>query len=101
MIYIDRNLESPLYQQVYTAIKMEIIIKVRKEGEKLPSIRALAKELNVSATTIVQAYEQLSAEGYVENRRGSGHYVCKVDLPSSGGEVYTRVKDTMPVQEKK
>ena len=101
MIYIDRNLESPLYQQVYTAIKMEIIIKVRKEGEKLPSIRALAKELNVSATTIVQAYEQLSAEGYVENRRGSGHYVCKVDLPSSQGEVYTRVRDTMPLQKKK
>ena len=100
MIYIDRNLKSPLYQQVYTAIKMEIIIKIRKEGEKLPSIRSLAKELNVSATTIVQAYEQLSAEGYVENRRGSGHYICKVDAPQTTSEVHVRVNDTQPAAER-
>ena len=101
MIYIDKNLKSPLYQQVYTAIKMEVILKIRKEGEKLPSIRALAKELSVSATTIVQAYEQLSAEGYVENRRGSGHYVCKVEAPQPGSDVHVQIHEFQPVPEKK
>ena len=65
MIYVDKNLNSPLYQQIYAAIKMEIILRIRREGEKLPSIRALAKELGVSATTVVEAYEMLCSEGYV------------------------------------
>ena len=100
MIYVDKNLNSPLYQQIYAAIKMEIILRIRREGEKLPSIRALAKELGVSATTVVEAYEMLCSEGYVVNRRGSGHYVCRFEPLTSGGAPNLHIEDRVPEKEK-
>jgi len=81
-IFKDARLSSlfdtPLYQQVYTNLRSSILSGELKGGMKLPSTRALAEELNVSRNTILNAYRQLQAEGYIESVQGSGTYVARI-----------------------
>ncbi|WP_286173130.1 MocR-like pyridoxine biosynthesis transcription factor PdxR [Caproiciproducens sp. MSJ-32] len=72
---INKNLSTPLYIQLYNNIKDMIEKKEIKEGEKLPSIRNLAKKLEVNNITIVNAYKLLEQEGYIYSVKGSGTYV--------------------------
>jgi len=71
-------LDTPLYQQLYTHMRTAILSGELKGGMKLPSTRALADELGVSRNTILNAYEQLLAEGYLESVEGSGTFVARV-----------------------
>jgi GntR family transcriptional regulator/MocR family aminotransferase len=66
---------GPLYRQIYEAIRRFILSGEFAPGRKLPSTRALAAELNVSRITVVNAYDQLLAEGYLEGRTGAGTFV--------------------------
>ncbi len=66
----------PLYQALYTHLRSAILSGELKGGIKLPSTRALADELNVSRNTVLNAYRQLLAEGYLESREGSGTFVA-------------------------
>lgn len=68
----------PLYQALYTHMRAAILSGELKGGMKLPSTRALADELNVSRNTVLNAYRQLRAEGYLESREGSGTFVANV-----------------------
>lgn len=70
--------EAPLYQSLYTHIRAAILSGELKGGMKLPSTRALADELNISRNTVLNTYQQLLAEGYLEGREGSGTYVAHV-----------------------
>lgn len=72
------RLETPLYQQLYEHLRQEILSGGLKRGTKLPSTRALAEELGVSRNTILNAYDQLLAEGYLESVEGSGTFVSRV-----------------------
>lgn len=72
---IDKNSNIPLYIQLYNNIKKMIESDQLKGGEKLPSIRRLAKELNVNNITVVNAYNLLEKEGYIFSVKGSGTYV--------------------------
>ena len=73
---LDRNSPTPFYQQVYEQIARGIESGLYPAGKKLPSIRECARELGVSNTTIELAYQRLTAEGYVQARRGSGYVIC-------------------------
>ena len=68
--------KAPLYEQIYLAIKRDIEDGKISFGEKLPSTRLLAANLNVSRFTVDLAYEQLVSEGYIQARAGSGFFVC-------------------------
>lgn len=70
--------DTPLYQKVYANLRTSILSGELKGGVKLPSTRALAEELNVSRNTILNAYRQLMAEGYIESVQGSGTYVARI-----------------------
>ena len=70
---IERNSSVPYYLQVYDQIARGIDTGLYPAGCKLPSIRECARELGVSNTTIELAYQRLTAEGYVQARRGSGY----------------------------
>lgn len=72
---IDKNLNTPLYIQLYENIKNIIEKGELKEGEKLSSIRSLAKKLGVNNITVVNAYKLLEQEGYIYSIKGSGTYV--------------------------
>jgi GntR family transcriptional regulator / MocR family aminotransferase len=71
-------LDSPLYQQLYNHLQRSILTGKLKGGTKLPSTRTLAQELGVSRNTVINAYEQLMAEGYLETTSGSGTFIARV-----------------------
>jgi len=72
---IDAKSPLPVYQQVIQAIKLEILSGGLRDGDLLPSIRDLAKLLKLNPNTVAKAYYALEAEGFSENRSGSGSRV--------------------------
>lgn len=74
-VIISNSSDSPIYEQIVSQIKGQIIQGQLKSGEALPSIRNLAKELNISVITTKRAYEELEKEGFIETIRGKGSYV--------------------------
>ncbi|MDW2127821.1 winged helix-turn-helix domain-containing protein, partial [Vibrio sp. 2033] len=67
-------------QSVFFAIRDKIVRGLWPKNGKLPSTRKLAQELNLSRNTVISAYEQVVAEGYLVSQRGSG-FVVAVELP--------------------
>lgn len=74
-ITLDRNSSVPLNRQLYDELTKQILRGELKPGDKIPSTRDWATELNVSRPTITACLEQLVQEGYIETRPGSGSYV--------------------------
>lgn len=66
-----------IYEQIMNQLKNAIVTGELKAGEALPSIRALAADLNVSVITTKRAYEELEAEGLIRSVAGKGFYVCE------------------------
>lgn len=78
-IIIKNNSENPIYEQIKEQIKAMILNGNLKEGEALPSMRLLAKELRISIITTKRAYEELEREGYIESYTGKGSFVKAVN----------------------
>ncbi|HEX8921944.1 MAG TPA: PLP-dependent aminotransferase family protein [Pyrinomonadaceae bacterium] len=74
-ISLDEKSDAPLYRQIYDTIRRSILSGGLSAGRQLPASRLLAKQLGVSRMTVVNAYEQLLAEGYLEGRSGAGTFV--------------------------
>jgi len=72
--------DGPLYRQAYRALRAAILEGRLAPGERLPSSRALARDAKLARNTVLQAYEQLVAEGYADSRRGAGTFVV-AELP--------------------
>ena len=86
--------KMPLYEQLYLKIRGLITEGELAEGDKLPSERGLAANLQISRNTVTLAYEQLYAEGYVEVCPQSGYYVNKIDrINSEKKEEFTDIKN--------
>ena len=64
-LYIDNRSGAPIYDQIYSQIKDSILSGQVTEGEALPSIRALAKDLRISVITTKRAYDELESEGFI------------------------------------
>ncbi|MBK5246838.1 MAG: PLP-dependent aminotransferase family protein [Peptostreptococcaceae bacterium] len=69
---------APLYLQLYTYIKENILDGSIRRGEKLPSLRALSKSIEISITTVGLAYDQLLVEGYIFSKPGSGYFINEI-----------------------
>lgn len=78
-IIIHNSSEIPIYQQIYSQIKEAILSGNLAEGELLPSIRQLARELKVSVITTTRAYTDLENEGYVMIVQGKGCFVKELN----------------------
>ncbi|TQI81458.1 GntR family transcriptional regulator [Serratia fonticola] len=74
-IPLDRQQDIPLYLQIEEALRRAILGGTFANGDKLPSTRSLAAELSVSRLTVENAYAELTAKGFLQQRRGSGAYV--------------------------
>lgn len=72
---LDRSGASPLYEQLYRALKADILSGALPGGSRLPSGRALAEHLGLSRVTVETAYAQLLAEGYLTSRPRAGYFV--------------------------
>jgi len=92
---IDERSPTPLFRQVYEALRRATLTGRLAAGVRLPATRALAAELGVSRNTILNAYEQLLAEGYLVGRVGSGTYVAP-DLPDDLLEARARPAELRP-----
>ena len=75
-ILISNANDKPIYEQIYTQIRNQILSGALPPGQALPSIRALAKDLRVSVITTKRAYEELERDGFLENVPGKGCFVA-------------------------
>ena len=75
-IIIRNTGDVPIYEQIVTQIKSAIVSGELTEGEALPSMRLLAKELRISLITTKRAYEELEREGFLDNVPGKGCFVA-------------------------
>lgn len=76
-LYIDNRSGAPIYDQIYNQIKDAILSGQVAEGETLPSIRALAKDLRISVITTKRAYDELENEGFIYTLPGKGCFVAE------------------------
>lgn len=72
---LTQNSDKPIYQQIADSFKMDILSGKYDQGDYLPSIRGLAKDLRISVITTMKAYEILEKEGLVTAAQGKGYYV--------------------------
>lgn len=75
-IIISNRSKEPIYVQIKEQIKQSVLNQTLHPGEPLPSIRKLAKELQVSVITTKRAYEELEREGFVESVVGRGSFIA-------------------------
>ena len=76
-LYIDNRSGAPIYDQIYSQIKDAILSGQVTEGEALPSIRALAKDLRISVITTKRAYDELESEWFIYTLPGKGCFVAE------------------------
>lgn len=75
-IIISNTSKAPIYQQIITQIKEMVLKGELKEGDTLPSIRQLAKDLQISVITTKRAYEELEKEGFIISVVGKGSFIA-------------------------
>lgn len=78
-IIIRNTGEQPIYEQIYQQVRAAILSGELKEGELLPSIRALAKDLRISVITTKRAYDELEKNGFVHTVPAKGCYVSRAN----------------------
>jgi len=79
-IIISNSSSKPIYEQITSQIKSMILNGTLQEGEALPSMRLLAKELRISVITTKRAYEDLERDGFIETVTGRGSFVAGKNL---------------------
>jgi GntR family transcriptional regulator/MocR family aminotransferase len=84
IVAVDRRARRPLHAQLYEGYRAAILEGRLRAGQRLPSTRSLARDLEVSRIPVVSAFEQLVAEGFVESKVGAGSFVSRALAP--GGE---------------
>lgn len=98
---LDRSGASPLYEQLYRALKADILSGALPGGSRLPSGRALAEHLGLSRVTVETAYAQLLAEGYLTSRPRAGYFVEQLtpqELPPRVSEPEAQPPEPEPAQ---
>lgn len=75
-IFVDNKSGLPIYDQIYSQIKSQIISGALREDQLLPSIRNLAKDLGISVITTRRAYDELEREGFIYTVAGKGCFVA-------------------------
>ena len=79
-IVISNSSDKPIYEQIATQIREQVLVGDLVEGEQLPSIRSLATSLRISAITTKRAYQDLEAQGYIHTVPGKGCFVAGDNL---------------------
>ena len=87
---LDPRSPTPLYAQIAGTIRVAVAAGELERGQTLPSVRQLAVRLRVNPATVVQAYRDLEAEGFVEMRQGAGTFIRDVNQSRRSAELETR-----------
>ena len=75
-LFLNNQSSAPIYEQIYTQLKNQILSGELPEDTALPSIRALAKDLRISVITTKRAYEELERDGLIYTLAGKGSFVA-------------------------
>ena len=94
-IYIDNKSGTPIYDQIYTQIKNQIISGDLKEDELLPSIRNLAKDLRISVITTKRAYDELERDGFIYTLPAKGCFVAPKNVELLRDENLKKMEELM------
>ena len=104
-LYISNSGQEPIYAQITRQIKAKILNGELQQGDALPSIRLLAKELRISVITTKRAYEDLEADGFITTMPGRGSFVAPqnpalhrqhaIDAARRGGITKDEVRETL------
>ena len=100
-LYISNSGQEPIYAQITRQIKAKILNGELQQGDALPSIRLLAKELRISVITTKRAYEDLEADGFITTLPGRGRFVAPqnlqhaIDAARRGGITKNEVRETL------
>jgi GntR family transcriptional regulator len=76
---LDSRSPVPLYEQIATRVRVAVASGELSPGDSLPSVRQLAGSARVNPATVVQAYRELEADGFVEMRQGAGTFVKRIE----------------------
>lgn len=90
---IDPRSPTPLYEQIAARVRVAVAAGDLSPGDALPSVRKLARDLRVNPATVVQAYRDLAADGFVEMRHGQGTFVQEVSPFLMDEERATRAQE--------
>lgn len=94
-IIISNRGDVPIYEQIEEQIKSMILSGQLKEGDSLPSMRLLAKELKISLITTKRAYEELEREGYIQSFTGKGCFVSKINENSVREKLLFEIQESI------
>ena len=94
-ILIDNRSGVPIYDQIFTQIKSQILSGALSENEALPSIRSLAKDLRISVITIKRAYDELEGAGFIFTVPGKGSFVAAKDTELIREENLRQIEEHM------
>ncbi|MBQ4050662.1 MAG: GntR family transcriptional regulator [Oscillospiraceae bacterium] len=94
-ILIDNKCGTPIYEQIFTQIKEQIMSGILRADSPLPSIRNLAKDLQISVITTKRAYDELEKEGYLYTLPGKGCFVAAKNLSLMREENLKRIEEHM------
>lgn len=92
-IALKEQSNEPIYQQIVKSIKTAILNQELKQGDELPSMRNLAKELRISLITTKRAYEELEREGYIFSQVGKGSYVSGKSIDFIDEEIKSQIEE--------
>jgi len=96
-IIIDNKSGAPIYDQIYSQIKAQIISGGLQEDEALPSIRSLAKDLRISVITTKRAYDELEREGFIYTVAAKGCFVAAKNMDLVREEHLRRIENLFEV----
>ena len=94
-LYIDNRSGAPIYDQIYTQIKHQIISGELETDQALPSIRNLAKDLHISVITTKRAYDELEREGFLYTLPGKGCFVAPKNVELLREETLKQIEGHM------
>jgi GntR family transcriptional regulator len=92
---ISNASNQPIYEQIYTQIKNAIIAADLEEGDALPSIRQLAKDLRISVITTKRAYEELERDGFIDTVAAKGCFVAAKNIEMLREEKLREIEEHM------
>ena len=92
-IFLQLRSKTPIYEQIVTQVMQLIVRGALTDGEAIPSMRALAKTLQVSVITVQKAYEDLQRRGYIESLAGRGTFIRVPNMDSIKQEYRLAIED--------
>lgn len=94
-IHISNSNGIPIYEQISKQIQQQIIAGVLREGDALPSMRLLARELRISVITTKRAYEELERNGFIVSMQGKGSFVAAKNMELVREELLKKIEAHM------